>query len=338
LLLTDQWHIKLFKCAFAQQQIAYLGHVICSKGVSTDPAKVEAVKSWHVPTNCKELGGFLGLAGYYIKFVKHFGMIAKPLTELLKKGVLFVWTQDHSVAFDTLKQSLCFAPVLALPNFEIPFAIECDASGYGIGVVLLREGHPLAFVSKALGPKNQGQPMKRSILLFSLQSINGYNTYNMPNLLSLLITEVCLIYLNKSSTLLGNRECSPSYWVSNIRWCTRKGWKMGQLMPCLACHLLNSPCSVYLLQFLNGYFRLLTAMFKMLKHKLFWLLLLPISLIPPTTPCTRALYVIKAGYGLVMIHVFTRTLCQHYMTALLGGIRAFLLLIARSSKSLHGLE
>jgi hypothetical protein len=131
LLLQDQWHIKLSKCAFAQQQIAYLGHVISSKGVSTNPNKVEAVKSWPVPTNSKELRGFLGLAGYYRKFVRHFGMIAKPLTTLLKKGVLFVWTHDHTVAFDTLKQSLCSAPILALPNFEVPFAIEADASGVG---------------------------------------------------------------------------------------------------------------------------------------------------------------------------------------------------------------
>ena len=90
LLLQDQWHIKLSKCAFAQQQIAYLGHVISSKGVSTDPNKVEVVKSWPVPTNSKELRGFLGLAGYYRMFVRHFGMIAKPVTTLLKKGVLFV--------------------------------------------------------------------------------------------------------------------------------------------------------------------------------------------------------------------------------------------------------
>jgi len=177
LLLTDQWHIKLSKCAFAQQQIAYLGHVICNKGVSTDPAKVEAVKSWPVPTNCKELRGFLGLAGYYRKFVKHFGMIAKPLTELLKKGVPFVWTQDHSVAFYTLKQSLCSAPVLALPNFEIPFAIECDASEYGIGAVLLQEGHPLAFVSKALGPKNQGLSAYEKEYLAILLAVNQWRQY-----------------------------------------------------------------------------------------------------------------------------------------------------------------
>lgn len=177
LLLKDQWHIKLSKCAFAQQQIAYLGHVISSKGVATDPAKIEAVKSWPVPINCKELRSFLGLAGYYRKFVRHFGIIAKPLTNLLKKGVLFVWTHDHMVAFETLKQSLCAAPVLALPNFAIPFAIESDASGSGIGAVLLQEGHPLAFVSKALGPKNQGLSTYEKEYLAILLAVTQWRQY-----------------------------------------------------------------------------------------------------------------------------------------------------------------
>jgi hypothetical protein len=156
LLFKDQWYIKLSKCASAKQQLGYLGHVISGKGVPTDPAKVDAISSWPVPANCKELRGFLGLAGYYRKFIRHFGIIAKPLTNLLKKGVMFVWTSDHQVAFDTLKQALSSAPLLALPNFTIPFAIESDASGTGIGAVLLQEGHPLAFVSKALGIKNKG--------------------------------------------------------------------------------------------------------------------------------------------------------------------------------------
>jgi hypothetical protein len=133
------------KCAFAKQQLGYLGHVISGKAVATGPAKVDDVSSWPVPANCKELRRFLGLAGYYRKFVRHFGIIAKPLINLLKKGVIFVWTHDHEVGFDTLKHTLSSAPVLALPNFAISFAIESDASDTAIGAVLLQEGHPLAF-------------------------------------------------------------------------------------------------------------------------------------------------------------------------------------------------
>jgi hypothetical protein len=89
LLAKDKWKVKLSKCAFAQREISYLGHVISEKGVGTDPNKVSAIASWPTPST-KQLRSFLGLAGYYIKFVRGFGVIRRPLTDLLKKNVLFV--------------------------------------------------------------------------------------------------------------------------------------------------------------------------------------------------------------------------------------------------------
>jgi hypothetical protein len=99
LLHQDQWKVKMSKCTFAARSISYLGHVISSEGVQTDPQKVTAVVTWPTPTNTKELRSFLGLAGYYRKFVKHFGIISKPLTNLLKKNITFCWTQEHDMAF-----------------------------------------------------------------------------------------------------------------------------------------------------------------------------------------------------------------------------------------------
>jgi hypothetical protein len=99
LLRQDHWQVKLSKYSFAKQKIAYLGHVISKDGVSTDPTNVEAVSSWPTPQNAKELRGFLGLAGYYRKFVKNFGIITKPLTNLLKKHTIFVWTEEHTAVF-----------------------------------------------------------------------------------------------------------------------------------------------------------------------------------------------------------------------------------------------
>jgi hypothetical protein len=88
--------------------------------------------------------------------VKHFDIISRPLTNLLKKHTAFVWTTEHSVAFETLKHALIAAPVLDLSNFAKPFIVETDASDGGIGAVLMQEGHPLAFLSKSLGPKSRG--------------------------------------------------------------------------------------------------------------------------------------------------------------------------------------
>ncbi|XP_066365145.1 uncharacterized protein [Miscanthus floridulus] len=135
-LRRDQWRLKKSKCGFARQSISYLGHMISAAGLSTDPAKVQAVVDWLVPSNIRELRGFLGLAGYYRKFVKHFGILAKPLIELLKKDKLFVWTPAHAEAFELLKAALCSALVLALLDFNKPFHIETDASGLGIGAML----------------------------------------------------------------------------------------------------------------------------------------------------------------------------------------------------------
>jgi hypothetical protein len=132
LLSQDRWQIKLSKCSFARQHISYLGHVISPQRVATNPTKIDVVTSWPIPTNCKELRGFLGLAGYYRKFVHHLGILDKPLTNLLKKHTLFVWTREHDHTFQSLKLALSTTAVLALPNFARPFALETDASGTGI--------------------------------------------------------------------------------------------------------------------------------------------------------------------------------------------------------------
>lgn len=102
----------------------------------------------------KDIHSFLGLAGYYRRFVRHFGVIRKNLTELLKKGVVCQWTSEAEASFQALKQAMVSAPVLALPDFAEVFVLEIDASDLGVGAVLMQKGHPIAFLSKALGPKN----------------------------------------------------------------------------------------------------------------------------------------------------------------------------------------
>jgi hypothetical protein len=120
-LASDHWKIKLSKCTFAETHVAYHGHLISQQGVATNASKISAISSWHVPQNVKELQSFLGLAGYYRKFVKHFGIISQPLTKLLKKNTLFLWTSYQELAFDALKQALVSALVLTLSNFSKTF-------------------------------------------------------------------------------------------------------------------------------------------------------------------------------------------------------------------------
>lgn len=169
--------MKLSKCTFAQRQLCYLGHIISAQGVATDPEKVQAVQQWPVPQSAKEVYSFLGLAGYYRRFVRHFGVIARPLTDLLKKGTPFHWTAQQATAFQTLKTALTTAPVLALPDFSKPFCIETDASGFGVGAVLMQAGHPLAFLSKALGPRSQGLSTYEKEYMAILLAIDQWRAY-----------------------------------------------------------------------------------------------------------------------------------------------------------------
>ena len=109
--------------------------------------------NWPIPHNVKGVRGFLGLTGYYRKFIANYGKIARPLTELTKKDG-FHWGPAAELTFEELKKVMTHAPLLTLPNFSKPFAIECDASRVGIGAVLMQDGHPIAYFSKALSPTN----------------------------------------------------------------------------------------------------------------------------------------------------------------------------------------
>jgi hypothetical protein len=121
--------------------------------------------------------GFLGLSGYYRKFIRHYAIICQPLTALLKKGSLFVWTEAHEAAFQVLKEALTSAPVLALPDYTSPFVVETDACDVGIGAVLSQKGHPLAFVSRALGPKNRGLSVYEKEYMAILLAVQQWRSY-----------------------------------------------------------------------------------------------------------------------------------------------------------------
>ncbi|KAD5961742.1 hypothetical protein E3N88_13215 [Mikania micrantha] len=123
-------------------------------GVQVDQEKISAIQSWPIPVNVREVRGFLGLTGYYRRFVRNYGQIAKPLTVLTRKEV-FLWNDVALRAFNTLKEALMTAPILCLPDFSKPITIECDASSEGVGAILTQDNHPVAYFSKAFSPSNR---------------------------------------------------------------------------------------------------------------------------------------------------------------------------------------
>jgi hypothetical protein len=132
-------YAKFSKCEFWLDTVKFLGHTISGDGISVDPSKVQEVMDWKLPTSVHQIRSFLGLAGYYRRFIPNFSRIAKPMTELLKKAVKFSWDQKCEDAFHTLRDHLTTAPVLAQPDVSKPFDIYYDASGTGLGCVLMQD-------------------------------------------------------------------------------------------------------------------------------------------------------------------------------------------------------
>jgi hypothetical protein len=127
-LRSNQLYAKFSKCEFWLTEVAFLGHVISAGGVSIDPDKVKDVLNWMPPTTVLEIRSFLGLAGYYCRFIKDFSKIAKPMTKLLEKNKAFEWTKECQTSFEELRKCLTLAPVLILPDLTKKFDIYCDAS------------------------------------------------------------------------------------------------------------------------------------------------------------------------------------------------------------------
>jgi hypothetical protein len=143
-------YAKFSKCEFWLNSVKFLGHTISSEGISVDPTKVQEVMDWKPPTSVHQIRSFLGLVGYYRRFIPDFSKIAKPMTELLKKEAKYRWDDKCDEAFHTLRKLLTTAPVLAQPDNTQPFDVYCDASGTGLGCVLMQNDRVIAYASRAL--------------------------------------------------------------------------------------------------------------------------------------------------------------------------------------------
>lgn len=142
------------KCEFVKRECLYLGHVISETGKRPDPKKIQAVLNFPEPKNVKQIKSFLGLSGYYRKFIENYSRIAKPITHLLKKDVRFDWNEECDRAFGKLKHALCTEPVLQYPDFTKEFILTTDASGKVLGAILsqgeIGKDLPVAYASRTL--------------------------------------------------------------------------------------------------------------------------------------------------------------------------------------------
>ena len=184
-------YAKFSKCEFWLDNVTFLGHVISKDGLSVDPKKVEAVQNWPRPTSVTEIRSFLGLAGYYRRFIKDFSKLAAPLTKLTQKQVVFQWTDTCEHSFQRLKDCLTSAPVLALPSSGGGYVVYCDASRIGLGCVLMQHGKVIAYASRQLKRHEQNYPthdLEMAAVIFALKIWRHY-----------LYGETCEIYTDHKS-------------------------------------------------------------------------------------------------------------------------------------------
>jgi hypothetical protein len=175
-LQAHKLYLKKSKCFFGARSVAYLSHVISADGVAMDGEKVQVVLSWPPPTTVRAVCAFLGLAGYYRRFIKDYGATVAPLTQLLRKDN-FRWSAEAAAAFRTLQRALTMVSVLRLPAFDSEFVIECDASGSGIGAVLHQGDGPIAFFSHPMVPRHAKLAAYERELIGLVQAVRHWRAY-----------------------------------------------------------------------------------------------------------------------------------------------------------------
>jgi len=211
-LREEKLYGNIAKCTFCTDRVVFLGFVVSADGIQVDEEKVKAIQDWPTPVNVSQVRSFHGLASFYRRFVKNFSTLAAPLNNLTKKDVPFTWGHDEDQAFHTLKTQLCEAPLLQLPDFGKTFEIECDASGIGIGGVLLQEGKPVAYFSEKLNGPHLNYSVYDKELYALVRVLEVWHHYLLPKEFVIHSDHEALKYL-KSQGKLNRRHAK---WIEFI--------------------------------------------------------------------------------------------------------------------------
>ncbi|WVZ89779.1 hypothetical protein U9M48_036143 [Paspalum notatum var. saurae] len=190
-LREHKLYAKFSKCAFWLKEVRFLGHILSEKGVAVDPSKMEDVLNWKQPETVTEIRSFLGLAGYYCRFIKDFSKTANPMTSLTKKNAKYMWIPNCEEAFQTLKKLLTSAPVLAHLDVTKLFDVYCDASSNGLGCILMQEGRVIAYASRQLRKHEVNYPTHDLELAAVVHALKIWRYYLLGN--------TCHIYTDHKS-------------------------------------------------------------------------------------------------------------------------------------------
>ena len=180
-LEENDLYVKPEKCTFHTTEVDFLGMIVGKDGIKMDQEKVKAILDWPAPSNIKGVRSFLGLANFYRRFIQDYAQVARPLNDLIKKDVIFEWKEAQQQAFDMFKEKFTTAPVLAYPDNDCQFCLECDASNYATGAVLsiLKEDkwHPVTYHSHSMSPKEQNCPIADKDVLSIIRALEIWRYY-----------------------------------------------------------------------------------------------------------------------------------------------------------------